>query len=517
MKKKLVLFITVIALVLACSCNVFAAEEHVHEYNNDDYDWECVEPTETVDGHWDYIGCTGCDMVETAFGGGYDAEAFWVTRDQIVRPATGHVKGALVEGTPATCTETGTATYYECANEGCTMVTLDDGATWVPYYEANAIEALGHKAGEKVEANNDDCKFVPYTKCANDGCDKVTINGIDWVDVPAPVKHEAGETVKQVAATCDEDGHLTYVTCKNCDLVKYKTNWVTMDEVVLKGGHIKSEKAVEAVAATCTTPGNVKYFTCERCDKVLYKTNWVTMADVTIAAHHTLDPNKVTAEKAGTCTEKGNVAYTACAGCDLVTTDEGNTWVEVAKTETPVVGHIVERKKEVTKEATCTENGLYDDIHACTVCGKVISCAKNVALAAHHTVVIDEAVPATTTSTGLTKGSHCSKCGEVLIEQLEVAKTTKGLNVKTAKKVVKQTTVKSKKVTLKGLIKVSGNDGPVTFKKVSGNKYASINASTGTITVKKHKCSCKNHNIKVQVACEANNATKTVTVYLPRK
>ncbi len=39
-----------------------------------------------------------------------------------------------------------------------------------------------------------------------------------------------------------------------------------------------------------------------------------------------------------------------------------------------------------------------------------------------HTVVIDEAVAATTTSTGLTEGSHCSVCGEVIVWQYEVPK-----------------------------------------------------------------------------------------------
>ena len=40
-----------------------------------------------------------------------------------------------------------------------------------------------------------------------------------------------------------------------------------------------------------------------------------------------------------------------------------------------------------------------------------------------HNIVIDEAVPATCTKTGLTEGKHCSKCGEVLLPQTEVPAT----------------------------------------------------------------------------------------------
>jgi len=40
-----------------------------------------------------------------------------------------------------------------------------------------------------------------------------------------------------------------------------------------------------------------------------------------------------------------------------------------------------------------------------------------------HTPVKDSAVPATCTSTGLTEGSHCSECGEVIVSQNTVEKT----------------------------------------------------------------------------------------------
>ena len=70
-------------------------------------------------------------------------------------------------------------------------------------------------------------------------------------------------------------------------------------------------------------------------------------------------------------------------------------------------------------EATCTETGLTAGSH-CSVCGEILK-AQEVVKAKGHTEVVDAAVEATCTETGLTAGSHCSVCGEVLKAQ-EVVK-----------------------------------------------------------------------------------------------
>lgn len=80
-----------------------------------------------------------------------------------------------------------------------------------------------------------------------------------------------------------------------------------------------------------------------------------------------------TDEKAATCTEDGNIAYWHCTNCDKYFSDaNGNT--------------------EITLDRT------------------VIS-------ATGHTVVIDLAVEPTYTETGLTEGSHCAICKEILNPQ----------------------------------------------------------------------------------------------------
>ena len=103
-----------------------------------------------------------------------------------------------------------------------------------------------------------------------------------------------------------------------------------------------------------------------------------------------------------TCTEDGYTTHT-CSAC-------GDTYTD------SIVGKL--GHTEVIDEAvaaTCTETGLTEGKH-CSVCNEVLV-AQTVTNALGHTEVIDEAVAATCTETGLTEGKHCSVCNEVLVVQ----------------------------------------------------------------------------------------------------
>ena len=101
------------------------------------------------------------------------------------------------------------------------------------------------------------------------------------------------------------------------------------------------------------------------------------------------------------------VVGVASVGCSFEF--EQPNWVTQA-----LCDHVFD-EEEVIKEATCTEDGRV--MKVCTDCGKTkITTVK----ATGHDVVEDEAVDATCTTPGLTAGSHCTACGEVIVKQEEL-------------------------------------------------------------------------------------------------
>lgn len=64
---------------------------------------------------------------------------------------------------------------------------------------------------------------------------------------------------------------------------------------------------------------------------------------------------------------------------------------------------------------TCTHTGLTEGSH-CSVCGEIIT-PQTVIPKLDHNVVTDPAVAPTCTHTGLSEGSHCSVCGEIITPQ----------------------------------------------------------------------------------------------------
>ncbi len=103
------------------------------------------------------------------------------------------------------------------------------------------------------------------------------------------------------------------------------------------------------------------------------------------------------------------------------TSDEAQHWheCEVCQRKKDEEEHTWDDGK-VTKPATCAEKGV--KTFTCTVEGCEATKTEEIK-AKGHKEIIDKAVPATCTETGLTEGKHCSVCNEVLVKQETVPAT----------------------------------------------------------------------------------------------
>ena len=228
------------------------------------------------------------------------------------------------------------------------------------------------------------------------------------------------EHIPEKAASCTETGNLEYWRCLTCG--EYFTDedcTQSADEadVILSAlGHTMAE--TEAKAATCTQDGNNHYFTCSTCGKV-FKDEQGTQettaqAEILPALGHT---TKLVDTVAPTCTQPGNKAYYVCETCGRAFKDKQGTQATTVRAEAvPALGHTEVTDRRV--EPTCTKTGLTEGTH-CSVCDEVLTAQKEIP-AKGHSEVIDEGTEPTCTKPGLTEGKHCSVCNEVLTAQEEI-------------------------------------------------------------------------------------------------
>ena len=258
----------------------------------------------------------------------------------------------------ATCTETG----FEGLR--CSSCGREVGTT---------SPALGHSYGSYVVTKS--------ATCTSSGTKTATCSrcGDEKTQTIAALGHSYSST--KYSATCTSQGYIRY-RCSRCSY-SYTSNYTSAL------GH-NYGSYVQTKAPTCTEKGT-ETATCSRCSAT-------TSRDIAALGHEVVTDEAV----AATCTSAGLTEGSHCSRCDTVLEEQETV---------PAFGHDYGSYVQ-TKAPTCTEKGT--ETATCSRCSAMTS--RDIE-ALGHSVVKDEAVAATCTTSGLTEGSHCSRCDTVLEEQ----------------------------------------------------------------------------------------------------
>lgn len=284
-----------------------------------------------------------------------------VLKAQMVIPATGH-KPVDVADKAATCTQPGVQNGTVCSVCGEVFTT------------GQTLPALGHDYDIKWfwDGNGSDRSWSAKAvfTCQRKGCTEDTEGHAVTVD--AKIEKE---TVTE--STCFVPGKANHTAWVEFGGTKY-----TCDEVKIGDLPIRQHKFDEA---TWDSDEYHHYHECvyNNCNQISSRPGRI---------EHTFVYGEVTKEP--TCTKPGSQNRT-CSVCGY----NGTAVLPSTDHQWGVA--------EVTKEPTCTEAGM-KTFH-CMVKGCKGYKTQEIDKLGHD-IVIDEAVAATCTSTGLTEGSHCDRC-----------------------------------------------------------------------------------------------------------
>ena len=278
-------------------------------------------------------------------------------------PALGHIS-VSDPAVAATCTSTGLTAGSHCSR--CNIVLSG----------RESIPALGHDYGVYVQTKAPTCTATGTAKAYCSRCSSSKSKTL------AALGHNS-VIDEAVAATCIATGLTEGSHCSRCEAV------LEEQETIPALGHDYGDY-VQTKAPTCTAKGT-ETATCSRCSNT-------TSREISALGHSPVTDKAV----AATCTATGLTEGSHCSRCEAVLEEQETI---------PALGHDYGAYVQ-TKAPTCTAKGT--ETATCSRCAATTS--RNI-LALGHNAVTDNAVAATCTMTGLTEGSHCSRCDTVLEAQ----------------------------------------------------------------------------------------------------
>lgn len=220
-------------------------------------------------------------------------------------------------------------------------------------------------------------------------------------------KHDFGQLIEEVPATCVARGTAAHYKCSLCgktfDQNKNETNDLTLP---IKGHNFGS--LIPEVPADCDNTGTIAHYHCDRCGKDFNTQKKVVDSLEIPAEGHNY--GKLNSAVAPTCTQEGQIAYYECQDCGTTFNEEKQV---VETLVVPATGHNY-GELIVGTAATCTTDGTIDH-YKCSVCDTLFDENKEevqtTVIPGGHTLGdwIEE-VSATCITTGTKGHYYCSVC-----------------------------------------------------------------------------------------------------------
>ena len=215
-----------------------------------------------------------------------------------------------------------------------------------------------------------------------------------------------------ISSTCNEHGFTESRYCLTCG----KT--IIPKQELPFGPHTLVD--IPDVESTCTEKGTHGGKLCSHCNKIIVQPTSSPLKSHTLVELHAEDP---------TCSSEGKSEGLKCSVCEKYI---------VEQTILPKIAHTYDDKYDDTcnecgftrpnvecghtnievlegYEASCTSTGLTDG-SKCKDCEEILVTQQIISIK-DHTEVIDNAVEATCQNPGLTEGKHCSDCDMIIVGQ----------------------------------------------------------------------------------------------------
>ncbi len=312
-----------------------------------------------------------------------------------------------------TLNDRGTSTTVYIANGNKIGDQLTDvsaeGRHWVNYTTGDLVTVETVITG--------DVTFVTYAHTWDDAtCDTPNTCSVCGETEGDALGHDLIDDAA-VPATCTANGKEAGKHCSCCD-------YTEGGDVIPATGHKDDgsdykcdvcgenlctnheEEEIPAVDATCTATGLTAGSKCSKCGEIL-----TAQTEVPALGHNWEDATCTVAKKCSVCqvTEGKALGHTEEVIPAVAPTCTATGLTEGKKCS--VCGHVIVAQTVIDALGHTWTNADCDTPKTCSVCGATEGDALG------HTEVIDDAVVATCTTTGLTQGSHCSVCGHVIVAQ----------------------------------------------------------------------------------------------------